>query len=433
LKPTPETKGGNRHAWLLNAVALGLVLFGVAHVARVLPSRAISNDFAHYYISSRLLLTGRDVYTTPLPPEYERWGFRYTHVIPSATNPPLLVDVFALFAALPPRAAFWAWALLEIVSLGCVLALTWRLTPTLVSGLTASRLSAPVRRLVCAGIIASAPVYWHFYFSQSQLLIAAVILIAYACLRSGRPVTACLAITTATWLKLYPVMLVPWFLWRASREWKTRWRCAGAALAWSAVVVFASGLGEWRQFWAHGMKVLEAWAEWQRHFNFTVPSFVKNTAWLLHGFDPEWTGLHSWAEAGAIIGLALIAVLYGVSWWTGRGKESADIESEFCLLTIAMLAGIAEGWGHYFVMLAFPVAVAVARVVQRPTSGRAVALGASLVMLNVMGDLRSPWLEFTVSYIPLYGLLLLGAFFVNEMRRSQPKTADPTNPVPQRR
>ena len=411
MNPNPETKGGNRRAWLLNALALALAVFGVAHVARVLPSRAISNDFAHYYISSRFLLTGRDVYTTPLQPEYEHWGFRYGHVIPSATNPPLLVDVFAPFAALPPRAAFWGWVLLEIISLGCVLALTWRLT--------ASRLSAPVRRLVCAGIIASAPVYWHFYFSQSQLLIAAIILIAYACLRNGKPVTACVAITTATWLKLYPVMLVPWFLWRASRDRKTRWRCAGAVLAWSAVVVFASGLAEWKQFWAYGMKVLEAWAEWQRHFNFTVPSFVKNTAWLLHGFDADWAGLHSWAKAGAIIGIALIVLLYGVSWWTGRRKESADIESEFCLLTIAMLAGIAEGWGHYYVMLALPVAVAVARVLQRPTAGRAAALGASLVMLNVMGDLRSPWLEFTVSYIPLYALLLLGAFFVNELRNAE--------------
>ena len=411
VNPNPETKGGNRRAWLLNALALALAVFGVAHVARVLPSRAISNDFAHYYISSRFLLTGRDVYTTPLQPEYEHWGFRYGHVIPSATNPPLLVDVFAPFAALPPRAAFWGWVLLEIISLGCVLALTWRLT--------ASRLSAPVRRLVCAGIIASAPVYWHFYFSQSQLLIAAIILIAYACLRNGKPVTACVAITTATWLKLYPVMLVPWFLWRASRDRKTRWRCAGAVLAWSAVVVFASGLAEWKQFWAYGMKVLEAWAEWQRHFNFTVPSFVKNTAWLLHGFDADWAGLHSWAKAGAIIGIALIVLLYGVSWWTGRRKESADIESEFCLLTIAMLAGIAEGWGHYYVMLALPVAVAVARVLQRPTAGRAAALGASLVMLNVMGDLRSPWLEFTVSYIPLYALLLLGAFFVNELRNAE--------------
>jgi hypothetical protein len=423
LKPNAETKFGNRHAWLLNVLALALALFGVAHVARVLPSRAISNDFAHYYISSRFLLTGRDVYTTPLQPEYERWGFRYGHWIPTATNPPLLVDVFAPFAALPPRAAFWAWALLEIVSVGCVLTLTWRMA--------ASRLSAPMRRLVCAGLIASAPVYWHFYFSQSQLLIAAIILIAYACLRNGKPVTACLAITTAAWLKLYPVILVPWFLWRASRDWNIFRRCAGAVLAWSAVVVFASGLGQWRQFWTYGMKVLEAWAEWQRHFNFTVPSFVKNTAWLLHGFDPEWTGLHSWAEAGAIIGIALIALLYGVSWWNGRERASADIESEFCLLTIAMLAGIAEGWGHYFVMLAFPVAVAVARVAQRPTSGRAIVLGASLVMLNMMGSWRSPWLEFTVSYIPLYGLLLLGAFFVNELLSSQQKTADPTNPVPQ--
>ena len=411
LKPDQETKRGNWHAWLLDALALGLAVFGVAHVARILPSRAISNDFAHYYISSRLLLTGGDVYTTPLQPEYERWGFRYTHVIPTATNPPLLIDVFAPFAALPPRPAFWVWTLLQAVSLGYVLVLAWQLT--------ASRLSAQARRLVCAGIIASAPVYWHFYFSQSQLLIAAMVLFAYACLRNGRPVCACVAITTAAWLKLFPVILVPWFLWRASREWKTRWRCTGAVLAWSAVMVFASGLQQWEQFWAHGMKVLEAWAVWQRHFNFTVPSFVKNTAWLLHGFDPEWPGLHSWARAGAIIGIALIVLLYSASWWNGRRKENADIESEFCLLSIAMLAGIVEGWGHFFVILAFPVAVAVARVRQRPTSGRVTALGIALVMLNVMGSWRSPWLDFTVSYIPLYGLLLLGAFFVNELRHAK--------------
>ena len=69
MKPNAETKGATWQACLLNAFALGLAAFGVVHVARVLPSRAISNDFAHYYISSRFLLTGRDVYTTPLQPE----------------------------------------------------------------------------------------------------------------------------------------------------------------------------------------------------------------------------------------------------------------------------------------------------------------------------------------------------------------------------
>jgi hypothetical protein len=418
LKPHSEMTGGTWRGWALEALVLGLALFGVWHVARRLPSRAVSNDFAHYYISSRLLLTGADVYSTRLQPQYDHWGFHYTHAIPTATNPPLLVEIFVPFAMLPPRAAFWAWTALEVLSLGSMLVLTWRLT--------ASRLSARTRRLLCAGIIASAPVYWHFFFSQCQLLLGAMILIAYACLRNGRPTSACLAITTAMWLKLFPVMLVPWFLWRAGPDWKTRMRCAGAALVWSAGLIVASGVDEWRQFWLHGMKVLKAWAEWQRHFNFTVPSFVKNAVWALHNFNPEWNGLHTWAEAGAIAGVALIALTYGVTWWKAREQKQADVECEFCLLSIAMIAGIAEGWGHYFVMLAFPATVAVARVAVRPTTGRVVVLGLSLVMLNVMGDLRSPWLDFAVGYIPLYGLLLLGAFFVNEVLGSNSRTVNVT-------
>ena len=94
-----------------------------------------------------------------------------------------------------------------------------------------------------------------------------------------------------------------------------------------------------------------------------------------------------------------------------------------------MLAGIAEAWGHYFVILAFPAAVAVARVVCRPTRGRALILSAALVMVNLMTSGRSPWLEFAVSYIPLYGLLLLGVFFVNEMRRPARPTSFPTTSV----
>jgi hypothetical protein len=195
-------------------------------------------------------------------------------------------------------------------------------------------------------------------------------------------------------------------------------------------VVVASGLENWKQFWAHGMKVVEAWVEWQRHFNFTVPSFVKNVAWLLHGFNPEWSGLHAWARTGAILGAVLIALTYGVIAWGARRRKDADIEAEFCLLSIAMLAGIAEGWGHYYVMLAFPFAIAVARVAQRPTPGRVATLGISLVMLNLMGDWRSPWLEFAAGYIPLYGLLLLAAFFVNEAMRFNPRIADPTKSAP---
>ncbi len=417
-----ETNGRKWRSRLLTILALGLALLGAGHIARDLPSRADGNDFAHYYISSRLLLAGADLYSTPLQPEYERWGFRYTHPIPTATNPPLLVALFAPFARLSPAAAFWAWVVLEIFSLGCVLALTWRLL--------GNQLSLPARWLVCGAAIASAPVYWHFFFSQSQLLIAAILLLAYACLRNGRPVSACLAVTTATGLKLFPVVLVPWFLWRSSREWNTRGKCAAAVLAWSVALVLASGVGHWQQFWTQGVKAVEDWIVWQRHFNFTVPSFVKNAAWALHGFNPEWNELRAWTSVGSIVGLALIALVYRICWKNGRNGTGADLESEFCLLSAAMLAGISEAWGHYFVLLIFPVAVAVARVARRPTSGRIATLVISLVMLNLMGDWRSPWLEFAVSYIPLYGLLLLGAFFVVETLNSRPATAVATRSVP---
>ncbi len=107
-------------------------------------------------------------------------------------------------------------------------------------------------------------------------------------------------------------------------------------------------------------------------------------------------------------------------WKNKPSGTDADLESEFCLLCVAMLAGISEAWGHYFVLLIFPAAVAVTYVVRRPTSGRILTLAVSLVMLNLMFSWQSPWLEFAVSYIPLYGLLLLGTFFVIEILSSQP-------------
>jgi len=417
LKSNTETNDRKRRAWLLQMLALGLALFGILHIAHALPARANGNDFAHYYISSRLLLTGADLYSTPLQPEYERLGFRYTHPIPTATNPPLLVAIFAPLALLPPIAAFWTWVILEMFCLGWILMLTWRLS--------ADRLSLPAKWLACGVVIASAPVYWHFFFSQCQLLIAAIILLAYWCLRNGRPVSACVAVTTTVWLKLFPVVLLPWFLWRSSREWKTRGKCAGAVLAWSAALVLASGVGNWQQFWTHGMKVVDDWITWQRHFNFTVPSFVKNAAWSLQGFDPQWSALHAWANIGAIIGLTLIILAYGICWKNKWREMGVDLESEFCLMTVVMLAGISEAWGHYYVLLIFPAAMAVARAGRSPTSVQVVTLGLALVMLNLMGDWRSPWLEFAVSYLPLYGLLLLGALFAYQVCSAAVVTAPP--------
>jgi len=72
----------------------------------------------------------------------------------------------------------------------------------------------------------------------------------------------------------------------------------------------------------------------------------------------------------------------------------------------------------------------VTTVPPQPGMGDGAILDVSLVMVNLMGDWRSPWLDFAVGYIPLYGLLLLGAFFVNEAMRFDPRITDPTKPAP---
>ena len=146
-----------------------IALLSVIQMALVLPESAVSNDFAHYYLSSHLLLEGKNPYTTPLEPLYRQYGFKFHPKVPTGTNPPPLLWLFAPFALLPPRIAFAGWAMGEGVSLMVILRLT--------HDQLRERLSARAWWLICAGVVSSRPVFWHFCFSQVQLLVGAAILL----------------------------------------------------------------------------------------------------------------------------------------------------------------------------------------------------------------------------------------------------------------
>ena len=95
--------------WRSSVLDVGVVLIALVHVvwiALLLPSRTFTHDFNHSYISSRLLLEGHNPYRTPLASESEKYGFVHTETIPVATNPPLLLWLFAPLTMLPPRPAF---------------------------------------------------------------------------------------------------------------------------------------------------------------------------------------------------------------------------------------------------------------------------------------------------------------------------------------
>jgi hypothetical protein len=203
---------------LLDCGAILVAVLSLIRLAVMLPSRANDLDFSHYYLASRLLLEAKPVYSTPITPLYSQYGFIPFHDWSMVANTPPLLWLFAPFALLQPRQGFAAWVLLEIGSLCAVLWLTWRLL--------GSRLSGRGWLFACAAVLASDAIYWQFYGSQAQLLLTAVVLAAYALHRARKHTSACLALACAGVLKLFPFILLPWFVWRSGGTIRDRIRRA---------------------------------------------------------------------------------------------------------------------------------------------------------------------------------------------------------------
>src|SRR5882724_9806492 len=106
----------------LDASAGFLALWRLVRIGRVVAARGLDFDFNHYYVSSRLLISGRDPYTTPLAPLCQALGFVPTGDIATATNPPALLWLMAPLALLPPWKAYAVWATTEAF---CLIGIIW--------------------------------------------------------------------------------------------------------------------------------------------------------------------------------------------------------------------------------------------------------------------------------------------------------------------
>lgn len=398
---------------LLDVGALGISMLAIGLILWVLPSRSNRIDFAHYYVSSRLLLESTDPYAVSLESQYARYGFVVDEdkTGPTATNPPPLLWLFLPVALLSPPVAFGAWVIAQAVCLGVILWLT--------RAILQPRLSPRGWRFVCAGAIASAPVYWHFYYSQAQLLLAALVLGAYAWRRSSKHTAACLAIASAGLLKIFPFAFLPWFLWGDNNSPARRLRRALATTAFILAVVVVTNPQHWDSFFENGLGVVKEWSV-NRQSNFSLPSFVINLGSSFHDFAPPPALASSLWYAGTVFGAALV-LLALVACLVVR----CDGEARFCLLTIAVLAGSLTTWGNYFVFLIFPVAVMATRLSANACPRGVAGFAVMLLLLNAHGEISFPLLErhlpFKVlaNYLPLCGLIALGGFFLVQLRRVQ--------------
>jgi hypothetical protein len=399
---------------IVDVAAVTVALSVIVLWSMSVPSRWSEFDFNHYYVGGRMLLEGQNPYRTSLKAMSDALGFRFSEVLPIAGYPPSFLWLFTLLAALPPRTAFAIWVAGEIACLAVILWLTRQLL--------GKRLSARGWLFVAVLAVTSWPVMYHLLFSQVQLLLAALVLAAYAAYRAGHHGWACLAVSVAGILKFYPFVLLPWFVWSGSGGARMRlYRVLGVA-GFVLAVVALTRPALWRDFMAYGIP-MGVGEEIGRNFHFSLSALVTNLGYAHHDFHPSLQDKHWWWIAGTMTGLAVIAGAYAVCFTAQR-----DSESQFCLLCVAMLMGTVTVQGHYFVFLIFPLTVVAARIAAKPSARLVIYLVLLVVAVNCVEPPEWSFLRghsvlyILVSDLPLYALIGLGVFFSQEILRQPAST-----------
>lgn len=394
----------NRRTLLLTLLGIALCLVGLLRVAIILPSRSTHNDFAHYYVSSRLLLEGRDPYYAPFAYEYGRLGLEYDPRVFSATNPPPLVFLTQPLALLEPRPAFYIWTTVQGLALAVTLLLLWRIL--------GNRTSMDGFLVLAGALVVAGATYRDFYFGQIQLLLGAIILGAYVLHVEGRPAIAWLLVTIACLLKLFPLVLLPWFVWKGSgRASEKLLRLMPSLLVTAAV--FAVTVPLWPGFLGSGLAAVKSNVINQTG-NYSAFSFVVNLGHALANFSPSPALAASLWSAGAICAALLVVAAYAVCV-NGR----TQLENQLCLLLLTTLLASPTAWDHYFVLAFLPFCVFALATLNQPSTKRVVAVVlvyfGTLHLMNLGGLVTHPVLKVLLSYLPTYVVFGLALWFVRRL------------------
>jgi hypothetical protein len=370
---------------------LALVAISTCVIGRFLPARAFANDFSMAYLGARAMAQGLDPYTLSLN-EYARdQALPIRGAIHQATNPPVLLWMLRPLAMLPVNVAFWLYVAVEFAALIISVVVAYRML--------GQRLSIAGRYLAVGLLCCSMPMFAHFWFSQVQLPLLALVMVGALALRAGRSRSAALLFTLAAALKLFPAPLALWpgLALRGRQRWVLLGWTALFGLGWVAL----PGWARWDSFHRHGLPLLSAMVSGEEYYNFTVTSLVSG---LLRGT--------TWGQpVGTVISVALILLAV---WKCSR--RSLDSDASLCLLLVASVMCSMVAWVHYFVWLFYPLCV-VAAEARQATRQRRVWLLA--LVLGCIGGFNTAYAFADRALGSLNGcvpLLLMALLYVHFFR-----------------
>jgi hypothetical protein len=217
-------------------------------------------------------------------------------------------------------------------------------------------------------------------------------------------------VCVAVLVKVLPVVLLPWFVWRADEG-------RGRLVAWATALLTVGGLvtgpGLWWDFICHGLPVVAQWVL-NRAFNFSLPALVGNLG-LAFGVAAAETVVPP-------VALGVWAGGYALCW---RGQRTRELE--FSLLSVAMVLGSPTAWGYYYVLLLFPAAVGAVALCQNGSRRHRLWFVLAVLLMNVMqrpqglGSNEIVVVKMVLNYLPLYGALIFGAVVASWPGGSRPE------------
>jgi hypothetical protein len=360
-------------------------------------------DFKAYYIAADLLRQGRDFYSI------EEQLSEVEHLeLPTNESfyiyPPLLAMLFVPLTALPLARAAQIWFFGNLLLYGLSLILVSR---SLDLG---SRTKVPALLWVLAFLYP--PALFTLYKGQANIVILFLLALVYFLLLRGLAARAGVALGLGSMIKIVPVLLLPYYLWK--RQYLLVFATLLTLFILVVTTVVVVGTGPVRTFVSWVLPTLAA--PRPNPANQSLGGFF---SLLLLGNPYTWNLVDSPSLWKALTGATSAVVLGGAAfllWRHQRCASTSDLEYALIVASFPLLSNIA--WVDMFVLLVIPYAVLCRHALDYrlgPTWIALIAVSATLISFPRLQDLLSTlplsWSPLIhnpfVIGLPLYGAIIL--------------------------
>ena len=344
--------------WLLTA-------FYLVRVFYLLHGREHYEDFAVYYLSALELRADIDPYATSFVPLEKRLGMN-THSIERGTHPPTFLILFEPLTELPLRTSYWTWTGLNFVALAAALVM-----------LLGRRSLLPLETtlVVAALALLYAPVFLHFWFGQSNILILLMLVLMMRWMEPGNAAGAGLLLALAGLMRVFPLPIVGYLL--LTRRWRVlAYTAIGLAIG-AAATLFLVGTTHSLNFFYAVPEHFNGYAWIATPTNIAMGAFISRIVWWIWGRGPA----PGYLRDAAIICADISVLALGARATLIRKAGDDPDRRLFSLWVVTSMMLSPTMWLHVLVLLLLPFIQLVSAFSRNCASRRAMDMAVVSVLL----------------------------------------------------